>query len=332
MHHVVFSLLYVAVLSVHVGVLQRQDGWRDGLAAGWKALPQKEKDALRLMSSVDPETSEASESAELVAGAKVVRKVALHAVRVAIKRDRSFWKSHVNMNVSHVSGWLPLTLRMRILHRVSPKATSGELFKVDGIVKYRAGQVSDLDLLKLADHARLAMAIRSLKPPRSLADYRHSVQHLSSTCGTLDDIGALGDAGSYGFLWATRAITIAEMRANGIDGLKVDSATTATSLSAMFPDMADWASRHAAATHGKQPISTVRQLVRRVQWAGPVELLTCFLCVISNDQVLNMPASLIQSLQQEIEGVRKKLRKKLGFEAHPVRVLKEVTATFASRL
>ena len=188
-----------------------------------------------------------------------IRTVALHAVRRAVAVDRTFWITHVNKNVNHVSGLMPLLVRLRFLHRVT--RTQGtrakEVFKIDGSVKHRAGAVHDLDVAKLADYTFFALAVMSHRPPSRITDCETMMRSLTLACSSLLDVGVLGQANSYGFLWATRAMIIAEMRSAGIMRLQVnDKAMCARRLAVMFPDMSGWTGRIAVRSHSGSGLSS----------------------------------------------------------------------------
>ena len=261
-----------------------------------------------------------------------IRTVVLHAVRRAVAVGRTFWITHVNKNVNHVSGWLPLLLRLRFLHRVSQtqRTRANEVFKIDGSVKYRAGAVHDLDVAKLAEYTRFALAIWSHTPPSRLTDYETMMRSLKLACSSLLDIGVLNETDS----WTTRAMIIADMRAASIKELQVnDKRMCARRLSAMFPDMSDWTGRFAdmvAKRKAGDRALTVHTLLKVLGWRGPVELLTCLLCVGCHDTVLATDPKVLQELSRDIAGARKKFRKLFKYEGHTLHVLAEAGVETAS--
>ena len=273
---------------------------------------------------------ETLETTETETAAKILLDVLLFAVRKSFKADRTFWTTHVSKNVHHVSGWLPWMLRLGVLRSASSSSRRGsETFTVDGTVRCRAGKTTDLNLSKLADITRLAAAIRSIKPMKTLTQYKAAVECLSKFGAQLPDIGTLGMSSTYGFLWTVRAMLTAEMRAAGIDKLHIDDKTMTTStLSKVFPDMAGWASRIAQSKCRSPKVST---LVKVLKWNGPVELLTCLLCVVCTDAVFAMSAPVIRSLRGRIEVARDEFRQEHGFEAHPVHILKAHSASMRAR-
>lgn len=309
-----------------------QEDWRDGLLHGWTRLSHEEREAVGTLHFMHiPGTTATTKTRRALSA---IRTVVLHAVRHAVALDRTFWITHVNKNVNHVSGWLPLLLRLRFLHRVSKRTGGNEVFKIDGSVKYSAGTVSDLDVAKLADYTRFALAIWSHKPPSRLTDYETMMRSLKLACSSSLDIGVLNQTDSYGFLWTTRAMIIAEMRAAGIKALQVnDKKMCARRLSAMFPDMSGWTGRFAdmvAKRKAGDRVLTVHTLLKVLSWRGPVELLTCLLCVVCHDAVLATDPQVLQALSSDISVARKKFRKLFKYEGHPLRVLTEAGLETAS--
>ena len=77
---------------------------------------------------------------------------------------------------------------------------------------------------------------------------------------------------------------------------------------------------------------TVHTLLKVLGWRGPLELLTCLLCVVCHDTVLATDPKVLQELSRDIAGARKKFRKLFRYEGHPLHVLAEAgveTATTA---
>lgn len=295
-----------------------QDHWRRGLLDGWTKLSHSNRMLLQMLAAETTKTPEAM---------KILLRVLLHAVRKSINKDRRFWTTHVSKNVTHVSGWLPLMLRLHVLHRVSGRAHAGVIFKVDDKTTYRAGTTSDMSFAKVSDLARFAHALRSARPPRTLSQYHAIVSNLSQIGALLPDIGCLGMADTYGFLWATRATLIAEMRAAGVERLQVDyKRMRMHTFRKVFPDMAGWATRLTRlATQSTGP-PTVAALVKHVGWKGPLELLTCVLCVLCKESALELPANIVRSLRDDIQEMRVEFRRAHTYEAHPLYILDAVCA------
>ncbi len=293
-----------------------QDHWRHAILERWERLSSTHQALLQMLTA-----TETLETAEIAKAVGIVFQVLLHAVRKSVAMDRSFWTKHVSKNVNHVSGWFPWMLRLGVLRTASSSSSRSatEVFKVDGVPRWQAGKATEINISKLADMARLASAIRSTKPPKTLTQYKAAVECLSKFGSLLSDVGALGVGSTYGFLWTVRAMLIAEMRAAGIEKLRIDSANMTTStLSKVFPDMSGWASRVAQSGCRSPKISA---LMKTLRWTGPVELLTCLLCVTCTEVVFAMDATILQSSRNRIAAARRAFRRHRRFEAHPVHIL-----------
>ena len=86
----------------------------------------------------------------------------------------------------------------------------------------------------------------------------------------------------------------------------------------MFPDQHDWARKLARRT-GQQ---TVVKLMATLRFDGPVELFTCWLCVIGDPSIQQISAAEINHMTPEIHAARQSCRDKFGYEGHPVEIVR----------
>jgi hypothetical protein len=175
---------------------------------------------------------------------------------------------------------------------------------------------------KYKELSRLASVLRGTGAPRTFTAWCAVTGSIANVIGQSKSLGALNRTTTYGYLWMIRAFLLAEMRAEGIDRLKVSADDLVSNISAAFPDASDWASqlgRLIRQTH-------VKDLIQVISWKGPVELLTCFLCVLlSEPRVHHLSANRVRSLCDDLIKARSKFRKQYrGFEPHPLAMLSEV--------
>lgn len=175
---------------------------------------------------------------------------------------------------------------------------------------------------KYKDIARLASVLRGTGAPRTFASWCAVASSIGAVIGPSKTLGALNKSTTYGYLWMIRAFLLAEMRAEGIESLKISADDMVCNISGAFPDSCDWASRI-----GRLVKKThVKDLLQAISWKGPVELLTCFLCVMLSDpRVHHLSAISVRRLRSDLVRARSKFRKQHhGFEPHPLAMLSEV--------
>ncbi len=252
----------------------------------------------------------------------------------------------MNKHVHHVSGWIALLLRFRVMEPTM-QARGASILSVCQETSEttatrtpeggRSGDTGDLEycgscrryallpvqqtvhMEKYKELSRLACVLRGVGAPRTFASRCTVTSSIGNVVGSSKTLGALNKADTYGYLWTMRAALLAEMRVEGIARLKVSPDDKVSSISAAFPDACDWASQLGRLTTTWR----LSDLLKAISWKGPVELLTCILCVVlSEPRVHHLSARSVRSLQRDMIKFRSKFRKEhRSFEPHPITVL-----------
>ena len=165
---------------------------------------------------------------------------------------------------------------------------------------------------------RVSNIMRSVPVPRSLADYKAGV---TSASALVEKARGKAYAGSYGWMWVVRSYLLTEMRVAGIRELRVDATDTLSDLQVSFPDRNGWLSRILATR--KTPSSiTVKDLVRELNYNGPIEMLTCDLCIFGGKAARDFRVEDIDSKRQLLRNTCERLRRNADQQAHPLVVLR----------
>ena len=121
---------------------------------------------------------------------------------------------------------------------------------------------------------------------------------------------------AYGTLWLVRSYMIAEMRARAIRHLRVQPTDTAADLKIAFPDQCNWLKRVAT------PTTKLATLIKTAGYTGPLEMLTCDMCIFGGEQSLKWPAEYIRANASKIRRVSKDIGESRERQAHPLIALR----------
>ena len=214
------------------------------------------------------------------AGARRVRTVVaqdVHRLLVAACRamtersdeEKAYWATHVNRNVAHHAGWLPLMQRMGILGKTTRQDKKRLVFG-DPDKAYKTMPFSEKVLVRhLAALSAMQQALLATPPPRTLDEWvegckifkRVSPEHRQRD--------------SYTFLWTFRAAMIAERAAAGCPQLGYSSKNTTDDIAEAFPDQNQYIEYFCPS--GRM---LVGEFVRQLGYKDSIEYLTADLCIM----------------------------------------------------
>jgi len=121
---------------------------------------------------------------------------------------------------------------------------------------------------------------------------------------------------AYGTLWLVRSYMIAEMRARAISHLHVKPRDKAADLKIAFPDQCSWLKRVAA------PTTKLTTVIKAAGYTGPIEMLTCDMCIFGGGQSLKWSTECIRANASKIRRVSKDLGESRERQAHPLIALR----------
>ena len=122
----------------------------------------------------------------------------------------------------------------------------------------------------------------------------------------------------YKWPWLARSYLLGEMRHRGIDRLKVAVDWTRQDVvAACRPDQCGWLPRWMRAQAG----DSLRRLIAILKYKEPLELLSCFACVMGDEQLVTLSVDAIVHDLNAIKSCRAKWREEMGWEPNPTLVV-----------
>ena len=195
-------------------------------------------------------------------------------------QDCSVWSVNVGRSVSHHSGWLSLLQRRVILKKVRSKnggvpkrrssvCGSRRLYLGSGQSCYAIAMSSTPTTIRaLGQMAAVGKVLLSLKAPRNIQDWLRSVQVAS------ESVSEAERRNGYLWPWLLRIRLLTLMRNDGIKRLASGEGTLLSDLLGAFPDQKGWLQKLAP-----PGAHTVSELTESLNYDGPLELLTMYMCL-----------------------------------------------------
>ena len=112
-----------------------------------------------------------------------------------------------------------------------------------------------------------------------------------------------------------RAFILAEMRARGIRGLGLAAMNTVADLKIGFPDQCGWVARFTT------PKAKLGSFVKALAYEGPIEMLTCDMCILGSKTSLAWSVEEIERASGKIARTRREWNRSADEQAHPCKVL-----------
>ena len=113
-------------------------------------------------------------------------------------------------------------------------------------------------------------------------------------------------ATDYHFWWLVRTHLIVEMRHAGIDRLKLQQDWGQEEVAkAMVPDMSEW-----VPLWMKSAGNSLKTLLKQLQYTEPLELLTCFACVLGDSAIDKHSTDELRSASHAITKERARVKAK----------------------
>jgi hypothetical protein len=132
-------------------------------------------------------------------------------------------------------------------------------------------------------------------------------------------------ATDYHFWWLVRTHLIVEMRHAGIDRLKLQQDWGQHEVAkALVPDMSDWAPMWT-----KRAGNSLNILLKQLQYTEPLELLTCFACLLGDSAIDKHSTDELRSASHAItkERARVKAHSSGHVEGNPAVIVQTVMST-----
>ena len=190
-----------------------REGWRDAVLKAWSKTPANKR--LQMCVCVCVLAGGDPKDAEVRDAAKTAHQVLAHACRSMTStktEEKRYWSTHVNRNVNHHSGWLPLMQRAKILAKTS-KAGSG-------VLTFGSKEVYKLASFDAARHvpvlghmSMMQQNIAGYKTPKTLDEWNAGMESFRRVAK--NKVTATG----YSHRWLYRSAMMAEMHVTGVKNL-----------------------------------------------------------------------------------------------------------------
>jgi len=287
-----------------IAVVGKEKAWRAAVVRLARGLPDKTKANLCALSSRIGQNPGAV--AIRTAVAKDLHKLLIDACQLMTKRtseEQEYWARHVNRNVAHHAGWLPLMQRMKILAKTTQTDKSRLVF--GGTNAYKTLPFTEELVEALAKMSCMQAVLLATPPARTLDDWVAGCERFKSTAVEKRK------RESYSFLWTVRSVMIAERAAAGCKKLEYSDKNTTDDISQAFPDQSRWVSYFCS----DGPLR-VDDFVRQLGYTDSIEYLTCDLCIF-------MPLAERLSTDDGEHPQVKKSRAEMDDDAHPAVVAQQ---------
>ena len=114
---------------------------------------------------------------------------------------------------------------------------------------------------------------------------------------------------AYHWPWLVRVYLIAEMRHAGVESLTVARDWNVEQLQqALRPDQNEWLPVWMTGVAQ----SSLKKLLRRLRFVEPLELLSCFACIMSDSTVMSHSLANLRQHTEQIEKARQQMRNQFG--------------------
>ncbi len=333
------SSLQVSCPGAYVaGLLGKEDRWKDMLLQVWEAMLPRERAKLHGLGSRDE--SLAKEGAQVLHGmlsmalalwagwsipklghmpwpryVKATIVAPPPAKATEIEEDRRWWAAHVHRGVLHHLSLLPLALRWGIVTKTPRKQGSLR-------VANDQGEYYSLTPFVAKEHVEVMQSLHRTGVLLGMVPIPHTNKEWAEALTKADTVADAWECkrSAYHWPWLVRVYLIAEMRHAGVHALQVTQDWKEKKLrQALKPDQSEWLPLWLS----RLARGSLKRLLRRLKFKEPLELLSCFACVMADAGIMSYTTEELRQNTERIAKVRQEMHKQMGREAHPSMVLRE---------
>ena len=172
---------------------------------------------------------------------------------------------------------------------------------------------------------RLGRMLLLMPVPRTNQQWLESIEGFGARCAQAG-INTGQREYNYQFWWLARSYLIVEMRHRGIERLRVSADWDKDQvIAAMVPDMSDWLPSWMAS---KKKAISLKSLLSTLSYREPLEMLSCFCCILCDNEIEGHSTELLASARDAISEQRRIMREKSACqdEAHLVLIIRAALA------
>ena len=296
--------LYVAFL------MGREHAWRDSLLKTWEASDYMQRLCIAGMDSNDePVQLEASQAMHKILS-DVFKEWGRQTRLDPGQRNR--WKEHVDRNVSHHLSLTAWGLREGMLKKVTDSAGSLGVRNQSGEWYGVCGYDRQVHNARIRQMHRLGRMLLPMRVPRTNQEWLASMQDFGRRCADAG-INSGKTENHYQFWWLARVHLIVEMRHRRIERLRVVADWDKDEVTmAMVLDMSDWLTTWITAAQVEA--MSLKQLLSKLSYREPLEMLSCFCCILGDTSIDRFSIEELQSARDAICERRRCIREESIYE------------------
>ena len=293
-HHRRSAKMYDADPGLLVCSLRGKElAWKDAVVASWEASRPKTVE----------DTFEVLQSAVKTMGSRMARETS------------AVWQTHVNKNVYHHSGWLPmLQINLPMLQKMTGKARTGSGVLTLGTMgqQYKLLPFSKKFCVAFDRFRRTGVIIKDLRAPRSCQEWscivtkarQDAIKQGLRTVIQMD----------YSWQWLLRTQLFCIVRSAGVKRMACKDVTMKV-LGSMAPDQ----QKHLKAL--SEHMVDAKDLFAEVGYDGPPELFSMYCCIFLGKKALMYDPEWVLENRQSLQQSREAFATKWLIPPHPVCML-----------
>ena len=313
------AMMIVQAPGMYVAFLMgREHSWRDAVLKTWEATDGAQRLLVAGLDSNDDSVQGKASKAmhDILRGAfsEWAKETS------ADPEQRVEWKAHVDRNVWHHLSLTAWGCREGLLKKSSRATSLG--------VQNKTGQWYGLCVYNRWDHHakmlqlhRLGRMLLQQQVPRTNQEWLDSLTKFGTQCSEAG-INSGKREDNYQFWWLARMYLIVEMRHQGIQQLRVVTDWDKHQVvEAMVPDMSAWLSAWMAS----KDFPTLKALLSKLVYREPLEMLSCFCCVLGDNDIDQHSTEVLESARDAICKQRRHMREasRTKDEANPAIIIQK---------
>ena len=313
------AMMMVQAPGMYVAFLMgREHSWRDAVLKTWEAADYAQRLlVVGLDSNDEPVQAKASRAMyDILRGA--LSEWAKETL--ADPEQRVEWKAHVDRNVGCHLSLTAWACREGLLNKFDRATSLGIQNKQGEWYGLCAYSKSDHHAKMLQLH-RLGRMLLQMQVPHTNRDWLDSITKFGSRCSEAK-INSGQREDNYQFWWLARMYLIVEMRHQRIRQLRVVTDWDKDQVvEAMVPDMSEWLKAWMAS----RDFPTLKTLLSRLAYREPLEMLSCFCCILGDNDIDTHSTEVLKSAREAICKQRRSMREasRSKDEAHPAIVIQK---------
>ena len=312
------GLMPAAAPGIYVGaLLGKEERWRQCVLGTWFAMsPTRQLQVAGLESHDDAGQKEAAfvmhsvfaDSLTAYAGNGMTA-----PERKTHDDERAFWSLHVNRNVSHHHSLIPWAVNYKLVKKQARQRGRAALRNKEGVWFGLTRFDAKIHVPLMWKLHKLGRATQCTTVPKTNAEWLNEFRFAKERASQ----NQLSHEG-YHWNWLVRTRLWVEMRRAGIKRLKVtDDWGSEQVAEAMLPDQSEWLSCWMT----EFTKDSLKGLLMKLNYKGPLEMLSCFACVLGDNALQDVSAEQLKKYRRQIKDVRAATCQKYGMEGCPALIV-----------